>query len=196
MKLMLLRCPQCQAPLEPEQLDVVVSCRHCFTAVAIDESGLQPIPVQYAASKRREAEGVRWVPFWVFNGRVNITKRETQGGGGLFGGGSGEEFWSVPRHLYTPAWNLEMPMAREMGQKFTQDQTALKAIPRPNEVQLISATVTAADALKLLEFIVLSIEAQRKDWLKSLAFRIEAKEPELWALPANEQGSRWVFHLA
>ena len=47
-----------------------------------------------------------------------------------------------------------------------------------------------------MEFIVLSIEAQRKDWLKNLTFHISADAPELWALPAQLQGSRWLFYLA
>jgi hypothetical protein len=37
--------------------------------------------------------------------------------------------------------------------------------------------------LRLLEFVVLAIEARRDDWLKALDFRIEAGEPQLWALP-------------
>lgn len=193
MKLLLLRCPQCQSPLEPAQWDVVVGCRHCFTAVELDEAGLRPINVSYAAMKGVKAE--QWMPFWVFNGRVHIQKRDTQGGGGS-AQKDAEKLWSVSRRLYVPAWDLPMPTAREMGQKFTLEQTPLSAISRPSDAQLVAVTVTAEDALKLLEFVVLSIEAQRKDWLKNLQFKISATSTELWALPAKRQGSGWVFTLA
>jgi hypothetical protein len=199
MKLLLLRCPQCQSPLEPEQLDVIVGCRHCFTAIAIDEKGLRLHNVHYAASqfdKRRDPDVTeQWVPFWVFNGRVQISKRDTQGGSGS-AQRDAEQFWDVPRRLYVPAWELPMPTARDIGQKFTQEQTRLQAVPQPPGAHLIAATVTPDDALKLMEFIVLSIEAQRKDWLKNLTFHISADAPELWALPAQLQGSRWLFYLA
>ena len=200
MKLLLLRCPQCQSPLQPEQADVVVGCPHCFSAVAIDEGGLQLVEARYAASQfddQYDADGAkaRWVPFWVFNGRVHISQRDAQGGSGA-AQRDAEKFWDASRHLYVPAWELDMPAAREIGQKFTEDQTYLRAVPQPTGAHLISAIVTPDDALKLMEFIVLSIEAQRKDWLKNLKFHISANVPELWVLPARMQGSRWLFYLA
>lgn len=199
MKLLLLRCPQCQSLLEPEQLDVVVGCQQCLAAVAVEETGLRLVNVNYAASKfeeRHDAEVIeQWVPFWVFNGRIHLSQRDTQGGS-KSAQREAEQFWDVPRRLYVPAWDLPLATAREMGQKFTQEQTPLQAIPQPSRVHLVSAVVTPEDALKLLEFIVLSIEAQRKDWLKNLKFRIEADSPDLWALPARVKGSRWLFDLA
>jgi len=198
MKLLLLRCPNCQEPLLPEGEDVVVGCGNCFTAVSLNETGLNPIEVKYAASQfddRHDADVTEeWVPFWVFNGRVTITQRDTQGGNRSARNDS-EQFWGVPRRLYVPAWNLSMPAAREMGQTFVQQQTNLIAIPRPQNVLLKAATVTPEDALKLLEFIIISIEAGRKDWLKKFNFRLETGEPELWALPARRKDTRWVFYL-
>jgi hypothetical protein len=88
-----------------------------------------------------------------------------------------------------------MPAAREMGQTFVKQQTNLIAIPRPPNALLVDATVTPEDALKLLEFVVISIEAERKDWLKKFNFHLEVGEPELWALPARRKDARWVFYL-
>ena len=194
MKLLLLRCPQCQSPLEPEHLDVVVGCKQCLTAVAVDEAGVRLVRVSYAATRRDLDEVGQWVPFWVFNGRIHITKRDTQGGSSS-AQRDAEQFWGSHRRLYVPAWDLPMPLAREIGQTFTQGQTHLQAIPQPNEAYLVSAVVTPEDALKLLEFIVLSIEAQRDDWLKKLQFHIEADAPELWALWARQKNSKWLFNL-
>jgi hypothetical protein len=56
-------------------------------------------------------------------------------------------------------------------------------VERPDGAQLINAVVTPADARKLLEFIVLAIEARRKDWLKNLVFELEVGEPKLLAFP-------------
>jgi hypothetical protein len=48
-------------------------------------------------------------------------------------------------------------------------------------VQLIPVVVSAEDARKMLEFLILAVEASRDDWLKTLDFQIEAGPPELWA---------------
>lgn len=189
MKLLLLRCPQCQSPLTPGPLDVVVGCTQCFAAVAMEEEGLHLVDVQYTAAKSSVEQ---WLPFWVFNGRVHLSQRHTQGGSSS-AQKEAEKFWSTERRLYVPASDMEMATARQIGQRFVEDQIRLTAVPRPAEALLSAATVTASDGLKLLEFIVLSLEAERKDWLRELRFRIEAGEPELWALPAQRSGSGWKF---
>ncbi len=190
MKLLLLRCPNCNAPLTPNQDDMVTMCGDCFTAVSIDQTGLNIKEIIYAASDTEEVP--LWLPFWVFNGRVNISQRQTQGSN-KGAAKDAQQFWGSHRRLYVPAWQLEMPMARSMGQRLTQEQPHFTAIPRPDEVDLLGTAVTPEDALKLIEFIILSIEAERKDWLKSLQFTIDAEEPELWALPGKRVGNKWQF---
>jgi hypothetical protein len=37
----------------------------------------------------------------------------------------------------------------------------------------------------MLEFLVLSLEAGRDDWLKTLDFQIDVGAPELWAIAAE-----------
>jgi hypothetical protein len=58
----------------------------------------------------------------------------------------------------------------------------LNAIPRSSGVHLTPVVVSAEDARKMLEFLVLSLEAGRDDWLKTLDFQIETGLPELWAM--------------
>ena len=93
-----------------------------------------------------------------------------------------------PRHLYVPAWELSLHTAQDIGSRLAQQQPEFRRIDRPAEAQLMSATVTPADALKLLEFVILAIEARRKDWLKDLAFDLDVGEPAMWALPQKAFG--------
>jgi hypothetical protein len=122
-----------------------------------------------------------WVPFWVFNGRVLIKERVLQGG--RSDEKESERLWGAPRALYVPAWELSMAIAQNVGSQMIQQQPELQRVERPEESQFISATVTPDDARKLLEFIVLAIEARRKDMLKRLEFDLEVGEPQLMALP-------------
>ena len=187
MKLLALRCPQCAQPVQPDTDDaVVMSCRNCFTAVSISDSGLQEMSVQFAAPTA-DAGISDWLPFWIFKAQVNLQDRQTQGGNRK-DREAAAHFWATSRRLYVPAWELPVRQAREIGGDLVKRQTQFQPIDPLAEAVLKTAVVTATDALKLLEFVVLTLEAQRSDWLKSIRFEIDAKPPTLWALPAHHQG--------
>jgi len=188
MKLLALRCPQCDTWLKPQQLDVVLPCPTCHTAVLLQDTGLTTMPVTYAAPQDDTA--TVWLPFWRFQGKVHIDRRDTQGGGRSSERESAE-LWSLPRHFFVPAWELPAQRAREMGSRLVSRQPVFKTF-EPSEPPLFqAATLTPDDAQKLLELIVLTIEANRSDWLKNLQFHLELTPPELWALPARPKRDDW-----
>lgn len=189
MKLLALRCPTCAQPLKPHNQDVVVmSCEGCGTAVSLSQSGLDTIALQFAAPAVDNFDA--WLPLWVFNGRVNITNRQTQGRNKEAQQHS-EQLWGYPRRLYVPAWELPTETASQLGGDLVQRQPTFQRTDQPSSFSLIEAVITPDDALKMLEFVVLSVEAARKDWLKALNFNIEAAKPQLWAIPAQQAGSSW-----
>ncbi|NJN55912.1 MAG: hypothetical protein HC804_14900 [Anaerolineae bacterium] len=189
MKLLALRCPQCGQKLEPKQNDVVVVvCAHCFTAVTLHQTGLQPIDVHYAAPAQERVDG--WLPFWLFHGRVHMQQRESQGGS-KGADKDAAKLWQQVQRLYAPAWNQPAPQAREIGSHLVQSQPLFQAIPHPDGALLSETVLTPEDGLKLLDFIVLTIEAERKDMLRDLKFNIEAGTPALWAIPAQKKGDGW-----
>jgi hypothetical protein len=180
MKLVALYCPDCREPLAAENDHVLTSCGGCSQALYLDDEGVRRQKVFYVAPAGDQDR--RYLPFWVYAGRVLVDRRETQGGGSG-GQKESEAMWAEPRRLYVPAWELSMQTAQQVGSFLIARQPEFDFVTRPEGATLLPAVVTPADALKLLEFIVLAIEARRKDWLKSIAFRLEVGEPELWALP-------------
>lgn len=182
MKLILLRCPNCGEPLNPDNDDVVIACSNCHTTVAIAVNGPQKMTVRYAVHGNKPVSGQRWFPFWVFEGRANILRRETQGGS-RSGRKESEKLWRSSRRLYVPAWDLDLHNAQEIGSQLIQKQPDIQFVEHPENAQLISATVTPKDARKILEFVILAIEARRRDWLKDLEFDLEINDPELWGMP-------------
>jgi hypothetical protein len=199
LKLVALRCPECNEALSAEDEHIVVTCERCGTAVRLGDQGLSRVSVSYARPKSG-ARVVRWRPFWVFHGRVHIRRRDAKGSSsgmaqvlGLLdlGHGSGDErltIWEGPRDLYVPAWELSPQATKGLGGNLIHSQPSLERVPQPTDARLTPATLTPADALKMLDFIVLSIEAQRPDWLENLAFQLEVGEPALWALPFDDAG--------
>jgi hypothetical protein len=181
MKLIPLRCPQCQAPLTPGNEDLVTVCQNCQTIVAISLNGPQKMKLRFAVPAGTSAAVGQWLPYWVFQGRVNITRRETQGGRSE--DKNVQALWGSPRRFYAPAWDTALAQAQSIGSRMTERQPEFQFVDQPASLQLVPAVVTPGDSRKLLEFVVLAIEAGRKDWLKKLVFDLELGEPELWAIP-------------
>ncbi len=176
MKLVLLRCPNCSAALTPGEDDLIVECQQCGTGVELADEGLKLIELRYTASSARVE---LWRPWWIFNGRVEITRRETQSGNQ---GDEALRFWSQVKRFYIPAWELSLQAVRDEGLALLKKQPSLQAMPRPSGARFAPVVVSVSDARKLLEYLVVTMEASRKDWLKDLQFTADVGLPELWAL--------------
>jgi len=192
MQLLALKCPTCGQKLTPRSNEtVVVSCMNCLTAVSLQQAGITAIPLQYAAPTAK-ADVEVWLPMWVYNGRVTLTRRQSQGGSK----GADKEaqaLWQSVRRLFAPAWQEPVPQAREIGSQFILKQPPLQATAPEAGMTLQDATISQEDGLKLLDFIVLTIEANRKDWLQDLQFEIQTSGSELWAVPARQKRGVWEF---
>jgi hypothetical protein len=180
MTLLVVRCPACGSSLTPGDDDLVIACAQCGTGLHLADEGIQPIEIQYARTNLSKAE--TWRPWWIFKGSVNLIRRETQGGNRSE---EARRFWAQPRVLCVPAWELSVAAVKQAGLHMLQQPPELNAIPRPGGARLTPAVVSAEDARKMLEFLVLTLEANRDDWLRTLDFHIEAGPPELWAIAAE-----------
>jgi hypothetical protein len=97
MTLIVVRCPACGTTLTPGDDDLVVACLQCGAALQLADEGLQPIEIQYAQTNL--AKTGAWRPWWIFRGRVNLIKRETQGGNRS---DEARQFWAQPRVMAVP----------------------------------------------------------------------------------------------
>ena len=191
MQLVALKCPTCGQNLKPQRNEaVVVSCGNCKTAVSLHQSGLKAIDVKYAAPSSANVE--TWLPLWAYTGKVNIKRRESQGSS-KGADKDAAQLWGSAQRLYAPAWAEPIPQARQIGSQFVVRQPVFETIDPTESMMLQEATITPEDGLKLLDFIVLSLEADRKDWLEDLQFEIQTTGYELWAIPARRRGSSWEF---
>lgn len=183
MKLLALRCPVCETPLTPGEEDIVILCPECRSPLHIGDEGLSRINVQYAVPTAR-AGVTQWQPFWIFQGQVKILKRTTQSGRSQQN--AAQKMWAQPRRFYVPAWNLSLHTAQEIGSRMIELQHIYQTIAQPTNAELTPVVLSAEDAAKLLEFIVLAIEARRSDWLTDFQFTLDLGQPELWALPTSQ----------
>jgi uncharacterized protein YbaR (Trm112 family) len=189
MKLLILRCPRCNHNLSPGNDDVVVQCPNCRSAVSIGESGVQLLPVLYAAAAQTPEA---WLPFWVCRGHVTIQQRRTQGGRSA--DEESRAFWAGPRQVYIPAWACPLDEARELMRQLLVAQTRLSAA-QPGEVTFTPAAISLEDGRKLLDLVIISIEAGRSDWLQDLSYDMRLDSQVLWLLPARRAGEEWALLL-
>lgn len=188
MKLLLLRCPRCNQALTPGNDDVVVQCANCHAAVGIGDGGLQLLPAQYVAPTQTPET---WLPFWVYRAKVTIESRRTQGGRSAEQ--EAQAFWAQPRRVYIPAWACELADARDLITDLLEKQPFLSAVPPAEGAAFVPAAITTEDGRKLLELVIVTLEAERNDWMEHLKFDLRLDSEALWLLPARTDSDGWAL---
>jgi hypothetical protein len=61
----------------------------------------------------------------------------------------------------------------------------------PEDASFRPAVLTAEDARKLLELVIVSMEANRKDWMETLDFDLRLESEVLWLFPAERKEDGW-----
>ena len=176
VELVPLNCLRCGYALPAALDEVAWVCAQCGQGQHLHPlEGLKPLDVQYAAGIVPPQKGR---PFWVSSGQVSL-QRETYSGFNKKTG-QAENFWSQPRHFYIPAFRFPLDEFTRLGIQWLETQPALNAgQPAPFE----PVSVLAQDVTVWAEFLVMALEAERKDKVKRVDFSLKLAEPQLWILP-------------
>lgn len=178
VELVPLRCLRCDTPVPAEPDEVAWVCGQCGQGLLLDEThGLAPLEIQASAEISPGALGR---PFWVANGQVRL-QRQARGGGILSSpGGQAERFWSESRRFFVPAFTCPLDELLDLGAFLVQQQPTLQ-LGSPARFQPV--TLSPDDVTALAEFIVLAIEAGRRDSLRQVEILLNLDKPALWILP-------------
>jgi hypothetical protein len=151
-------------------------CARCGQGLLLDEDqGLAPISISFATGIPPDTEGH---PFWVADGTVSMA-RETYS---VFGKKTDESetFWSRSHRYFVPAFDCSLDRLVNLGTQLLQQPPVLQpGTPVPFE----PVTLSPRDVPALAEFIVVAIEAGRRDKVKQIEVVLQLSEPELWVLP-------------
>jgi hypothetical protein len=178
-----LICPTCKAELEAELDQLAFRCGQCGAGWHLDETPGQPLTLRPLTLRYSNAlRGQTGRPFWTAGGMVRIGTRETYGT--VFGGGGelaeATRFWSQPRRFFLPAFKVDLNTMLEIGrQALLQPPSLTEGPPAPH----LPVTIPAHDIHGLARFVVISLEAERRDQLRQLGTSVELGEPELWVMP-------------
>jgi len=170
-----LQCLKCQTALPAEPDEVAWLCPTCGQAVLLDEKqalGLAPLEIHFASDLR---PGQKGRPFWVAQGVV-VVQRETYSGNESR---QALEFWQKPRTFFVPAYACPLEQLISLGMQFLKQPIAMM----PGQgTAFLPVTLSPEDVRPMAEFIVMVIEAERRDMLKSVGIQLNLAAPSLWVL--------------
>ncbi len=176
VELIPLKCVRCETPVPAQPGEVAWVCAQCGQGLLLDEErGLVPLEVHFATGDTAKERGN---PFWMTEGRV-LLQREKRG---AFGGKDQDarQFWSRPHRFLIPAYTCSLDMLINLGTGLLRRPPEL----HPGEpLPFAPVTLLPQDVEALVDFIVVAIEAERADKVKSVNFSTQLSEPSLWILP-------------
>ena len=174
VELIALKCIKCDTSIPAELNEVAWVCEQCGLGQRLGETGLLPLEVHYSKGVEPSKKGR---PFWVCEGRVAID-RDTYGLGRKTK--DAEKFWRHPRKFIIPAFNYPLKDLTRFGPELLRRPPAIhEGDPAP----FLPVNLSPDDVPALAEFIVMALEAERKDKVKKINFKLTLSEPELWILP-------------
>lgn len=174
-----LTCVRCQTPVPALPDEVAWVCANCGQGLVLDPTpeGKTAACEQVIFFSSLVSAGKSGNPFWVSSGTVAITRRDTFKGNE---NATAQNFWSVPRLFFIPGWNASIDEVVAAGVQFLNTPFNLQAGP---PAPFRPVVTLPADMKPLAEFMVMSIEAGRRDALKRLDFDLTLAPPQLWILP-------------
>lgn len=187
IELVALQCLRCAAPIPAAPDEVAWVCATCGQGLLLDEDkGVAQLDVHFA---RASQEGsATWLPFWVTSGTVHIASRQTYGDNR-----GADELWAEPRMFVLPAFDCSLEEAGTWGTSFLRRPPSLAPGPAG---RLQRVTVDPAGAQALAQFVVLTVEAERRDHLKAVTFVVDLEAPDLWVLPFADSAGALRLALA
>lgn len=183
-KLKALTCAKCGSGLVVEVNDNITYCTSCGSGFEINEGKLQPIEINFAAAAIRGDGEVVYKPFWFIKAHVDIQERKASGNffKNLFGG-SGENA-AGDLAFYIPAFYCPLESMKNLATQFTVKNPV--ASPQKYNTKLVGFAYGKEDAKKLAEFILISLEAEKSDTMKTFKYNITFNEMEILGIPFNK----------
>ena len=176
IELIPLVCLKCSTPIPASSNEMAWVCAQCGQGMALDvQKGLVPLQVNYAEGIQSSTRGK---PYWVAEGLVNLERDVYRSSGKS--AQEAVQFWSGPRGFFIPAYTLPQEDLLAQTTRFLLQPPALKP---GSQAPFEPVTLSIEDIQPVAEFIVMAIEASRKDMLKNIRFTLDLSLPLLWILP-------------
>ena len=183
MKVIQVKCPQCNSPIMSKVKDKVFVCSQC-NAVHIRDGGVEKMDVEIAEFNQT-AQGERtYMPFWRVYATLVIRSKSVEGGT-LFkltsflkgGSDSGNMF------IYIPAADLDTANFRRMAVQYTSNPPKYPTRLNFGNVVRLPAVLSKQEANELADFVVVTMEAEQPGVMQRLDYSLTVNDTKLVYLP-------------
>lgn len=182
-----IKCQKCGSGLVVEVNDSIVYCSSCGSGFEIQNGEMIPIEINFAAAALRAQGEMVYKPFWLLKTHVEILQRDAGGAflKNLFGGSDSQTSGSI--NFYIPAFYCSIDTMKNLAMEFTTRNPV--ASPQKYNTKLVGFAYGKEDAKKLAEFILISMEAEKKDVIKRFNYKIDVNSYEILGIPFYDSGN-------
>ena len=189
MRVIQVKCPQCNSPLTMKQKDKLFYCAQCST-MHVRNGGVEKLDYEIAEfGPNAQGEKV-FMPFWRVYASLIVRSKNVEGGtlfkiaNFLKGGDSGSMF------IYIPAADLNTGDFRRMAVQFTSNPPRYSTRLKFGNEARIPAAISKQEAAELADFVVVTMEAEQPGVLQRLDYTLTVNDTKLVYLPfvRNAQG--------
>ncbi len=176
VELVPLNCLRCSMPIPAQENEVAWLCSTCGASMALSDTGeLIPCEINFSANLSPNQKGS---PFWVAEGKVELVRQSYN----RVGNSDREavSFWAQPRRFFIPAYDCDLEEMLASGIRLLKEPPALQNGPKTD---FLPITQSASDVRPFAEFLIIALEASRRDKVKSVQFELELGVLALWILP-------------
>ena len=176
-----VKCKKCASGLLVEVNDNIVYCSSCGSGFEIINGELIPIEINFAAAALRGEGEMIYKPFWLLKTKISIAERKASGNflKNIFGGGNDNTSGDII--FYIPAFYCPIETMKNLATQFTIKHPV--ASPQKYNTKLTGFAYGKEDAKKLAEFILISLEAEKSDTMKSFKYDMKFESMEILGIP-------------
>lgn len=181
-----VKCKKCGSGLLVEVNDNIVYCSSCGSGFEISRGEMIPIEINFAAAELRSEGEMIYKPFWLLRTHINISERKASGNflKNIFGGSNDNTSGDIT--FYIPAFYCSVEAMKNLATQFT----LRNPVPSPQKynTKLTGFAFGKEDAKKLAEFILISLEAEKSDTMKSFKYDLRFDSMEILGIPFYKTG--------
>jgi hypothetical protein len=168
--------------LQSEGREVVFHCENCGRGYALEQGELRPAVTEFAVAKLQEpGQQVEYQPFWVLRAVVDVRSRSAGGGfmSAIRGSGGPTE---GEVDFYIPAFEAPLETLKQIAMHFTESQPEYEKTDGRGRA-LRGCVHSEEFARGFADFVLLSLEAEKPDTMRSIEYTLDFKGSSILAVP-------------
>ncbi len=195
MKVIQVKCPQCNSPIQMKQRDHLFYCQSCGTLHTRDQ-GIERLDYEIAEIKTNSSAGRYYLPFWRLYCDFTINSKEVKGGTmlkiaslikGTSDGGS--------LFIFVPASDLDINAFRHWSVQLTTKPPMYSTTKDFGGVDRMPATVSRQEAEEMADFVAVTLEAEQAGTLQRLDYNLKVNSSKVIYLPFVQTGNGLVLAI-